>query len=61
MSLIDNSDIQGFYVSMDYHNIAPDAIVSNYTVRWPLQPTHVTCPCTPRILQCLMHQLCQCL
>ncbi|CAK0786597.1 hypothetical protein CVIRNUC_009811 [Coccomyxa viridis] len=22
---------QGFYVSMDYHNIAPDAIVSNYT------------------------------
>ena len=27
-----NGDMQGFYVSMDYHNIAPDAIVSNYTV-----------------------------
>lgn len=29
--------MQGFYVSMDYHNIAPDYIVDNYTV----SPLHV--------------------
>ena len=24
--------MQGFYVNMDYHNIAPDAVMDNYTV-----------------------------
>lgn len=24
--------MQGFYVNMDYHNIAPDAVIDNYTV-----------------------------
>ena len=40
MSQTSNGDMQGFYVSMDYHNIAPDAIVSNYTVRWH-PPAHL--------------------
>lgn len=32
-SLMRTCCMQGFYVNMDYHNIAPDAVMDNYTVR----------------------------
>ena len=36
--------MQGFYVNMDYHNIAPDAVIDNCTVCSPCLRCNQNCP-----------------
>ena len=49
--------MQGFYVNMDYHNIAPDAVIDNYTVCFllALQPG-LPLPVVPESLRHLQQQ-----